>query len=341
MNNYFQFKKITSKEFDKISKKLKLPNIPIEQSTLWGQFDDAIVGRTFLGSFQYSDHHKTIAIASATLYHQKGREWIWIKHGPLFTKSPSPEIVKKMCSTLKLQFKNIDGMSPVFIRLSMPLEVSPMRLPFEHTMYDETILVNLDLSIDEILAQMNQSGRQGIRRATKYGVQIKEVTRKRVQVFTDECYEILTETGRRGGFGIHPLTLYTAMLETLPENARLYCAYYKQKIVAWAITTEYASQALYYYGASNNQARDIYAPYLLHIEIIKAMKIRGNKSYDFMGIAGKNYPSLKNVTQFKLKFSKNIIKVPQTYDLPLNTIKYNTLTLAISVKRKIASLLRN
>lgn len=303
---------------------------------MWGAFDDTIAHRKFLGSYSYSDKNgKLVALASATLYHQKGRDWIWIKHGPLFASVPNTEVIQKMCATLKHQFATIDGTTPLFIRLSMPSHAKGLKLPFEHTMYDETVVLDLSQTEEEILANMSQSGRQGYRRALKWGVVVKEVTKNREKVFADECYPILEETGQRGGFGIHPLSLYVTMLETLPDNARLYCAYHNNEVAAWAITTEYNQQTLYYYGASNTAARDTSAPYLLHIEIIKAMKERANTTYDFMGIAGKHYPSLANVTQFKLKFSKNIVPVPQAYDLPIQALKYRIITTVIRLKRRV------
>lgn len=336
MNDLFSIKSLDSEEFEVCHQALSPLTVPIEQTPLWGDFDNSIANRRFLGSFRYDDADgKLVAIASATLYQQKGRDWIWIKHGPLFATVPNTEIIQKMCATLRWQFKEVDNTKPLFIRLSMPQKVHPLLLPFEHTMYDETVVVDLQQSEEEIIAGMSQSGRQGYRRALKSGIKIKEINENAARIFTDECYPILAETGKRGGFGIHPESLYTAMLEKLQDKVRLYCAYIEEKIVAWAITTEYDNTALYYYGGSNDLARDKSAPYLLHIEIIKAMKSRHNTAYDFMGIAGKNYPSLANVTQFKLKFSKNIVQVPQAYDLPLQSLKYRLLSTGIKIKRKV------
>jgi len=330
----FTITELSQADFEHYAKALSPLKVPLEQTPLWGGFDDQIVNRSFLGSFKYEDSNgKLVAIGSATCYHQKGRDWIWFKHGPLFASVPNTEIVKKMCATLRQQWSTPE-LKPLFIRLTAPTFTSPLRLPFEHTMYDETVVVELK-SEEEILAGMSQSGRQGIRRAQKAGVEVKEITQSAVEVFTKQCYPILKETGSRDGFGIHPLSLYTALLTSLPKNARLYTSSVAGKIEAWAITTEYNSQAMYYYGGSTAQARDNYAAYALHWEIMKQVKQRGNLTYDFMGIAGKHYQGLKNVTQFKIKFSKNIVQVPVTYDLPLQQLKYRVLSLALRTKRKL------
>ena len=336
MNDIFKYTPLDETEFQKITSDLGSTNLPIEQTPIWGNFDNHIQGREFLGSFKYTrSDDSLIAIASATLYKQKGRNWIWIKHGPVFKTKPDTKTIDKMCNTLRHQFSDSQYETPLFIRLSTSAKTSSLKTPFEHTMYDQTIIIDLNKSEDEILSDMNQSGRQGYRRAIKAGIKVHEVKKNQVKIFQDQCYPILLETGERGGFGVHPLAIYTTMLECLSENIKLYVATSDEAVIAWAITTEYNRRSLYYYGGSNILARDTYAPYLLHVEIIKDMKLRGNISYDFMGIAGKNYPSLANVTQFKMKFSKNITNVTEAYDLPLNNYKYWLFSNILKLKRKL------
>ena len=336
MDTLLTVKKLNDTEFHALEKALLPVIVPLEQSPLWGAFDEGITGRTFLGSFRYDDSEgKLIALGSATLYQQKGRDWIWFKHGPLFASMPNTKLVQKMCATLADQFKSIDGTQPTFIRLTVPTRAKQLTPPFEHTMYDQTVIVDLTQTEDEILAGMSQSGRKGVRTAAKCAIEVSEITSDRSSYFKAHCYPILKETGARDGFGIHPLSLYTSLLDTLPKNARLYVAYSKKQVAAWAITTEYNTQSMYYYGGSSALARETFAAYALHFEVMKEMKARGNVSYDFMGIAGKNYEGLKNVTQFKIKFSKNIVDIPFTYDLPLRKAKYLALSSAIKLKRRL------
>lgn len=336
MSGIYTYTKCDNAEFEKLAHALEPIAVPIEQTPQWGAFDDSLPERSFLGSFRYDDGDRLVALASATLYQQKGRNWIWVKHGPLFAVEPNTETIKKMCSTFKQQFSSVNNIKPLFIRLSSPHKVSPLVAPFEHTMYDETVVVDLTKTEDEILAGMSQGGRRGIRKAEKENLDVVEYSGEEAsQAFKTSCYKILEETANRDNFGAHPADLYTTLLDKLSDYARLCVIKKNAQVLAWAITTEYDSQALYYYGGSTQEARELHAPYLLHWEIMKAMKNRGNITYDFMGIAGKYYPSLANVTQFKLKFSKNIIKVRPTYDLPLQKSKYTLLSLAIKTKRKL------
>ncbi len=342
MPENFIISTLNTAQFRTLTKSLSPQRIPIEQSPEWGKFDDALPGRTFLGSFRYDDQDgQLVALASATLYRQRGRDWIWIKHGPVFAHTPNTTIIKKMCSTLIAQFKNIESSQPIFIRLELPSHTKPLTLPFEHTMYDETVVINLLKSTDEILKEMSQGGRRGIRKAQKASISVVEVEpTKAIKNFEHLYYPLIHETAVRDGFGAHPAAYYQAMLQQLSPHAKLYVAQLEDKPLAWAITTEYDKQSLYYYGASNAKARELHAPYLLHWEIIQIMKARGNEIYDFMGIAGAHYPALANVTQFKLKFSKNTTKVPLTYDLPLKNTGYHILKHTIRLKRQAHKLLK-
>lgn len=299
--------------------------------------NDSIDGREFLGSYRFDDDSgKLVAIGSATLYRERGRDWIWFKHGPLFTSVPNTETVQNMCSALKKLFTKLPDANPIFIRLNSSTKASSLLLPFEHTMYDETVVVELDKSEEDMFVGMSQSGRQGIRRAAKASVNVREITDKPSDFFENRCYPILKETGLRDGFGIHPLTVYKNFLDKLGSVARLYVAEVNGVVEAWAITTEFNTQAMYYYGGSSAKARETYAAYALHWEIMRVMKQRGNRTYDFMGIAGKHYTGLKNVTQFKIKFSKNIVTIPTTYDLPLQPYKYRLLAVAVKLKRSLS-----
>lgn len=330
----FSYQPVDDADFEIYRKALLPLPTPIEQTLLWGAFNDSLPGRRFLGSFCYKDNDdKFIALASATLYEERGRTWIWIKHGPLFAHVPNTETIGRMCEVLKAQFADTGA---TFIRLSLPTSPNEQALmPFEHTMYDQTVIVPLDQTEEAILAGMSKSGRRSLRNAQKQSIVVNEVAEKRTKVFEEHCYPILKETAKRDGFGIHPINLYISMLEALGDHARLYTASIDDNVEAWAITTEYNGQSMYYYGGSSALARTTDAAYKLHWEIMMAMKARGNTTYDLMGIAGKHYLGLQNVTQFKIKFSKNIVSVPITYDLPLKPFMYRLLALAVKLKRSI------
>lgn len=335
-SNVYKITKLSEKEFSHLANKLSPISIPIEQTPTWGQFDNKLPNRKFLGSFRYDDSGgRLIALGSATLNTQRGRAWVWFKHGPIFTNVPNSKSMEKMCSTLKEQFSNIGNTRPLFIRLSTPTKIKQLLQPFEHTMYDQTIQIDLSDDIEKIRFAMSQTSRQEIKKANSLSVKIEKYDGlKATKVFKLSCYKILQETAQRAGFSVHPLSYYETFLTEL-NGATLYTAKLDDKVSAWAIITVFKKTALYYYGASNLAARNSGSAYLLQWQIINDLKKAGMQSYDLMGIASPSYPSLKNVTNFKQKFSKNIVQVPATYDLPISKLKYRLLSSSIKLKRSL------
>jgi hypothetical protein len=333
MPETFTILKLSDDEFSKLADSLQPVVIPLEQSSSWGAFDSTLPGRKFLGSFRYDEDGLFVALASATLYQQRGRDWIWIKHGPVFASVPTTETIKKMCATLIKQFREIDGIRPTFVRLSSPTFSSPLKKPFEHTMYDQTVELDLTQDEDTIWFGMSQTARQEIKKAEKKGVAIGAVAaHEAAEVFEKTYYPLLRETSSRSNFGIHPASVYASMLKHLP-HANMYVASLNKKPVAWAIITTYRGRGLYYYGASGETARTTGAAYLLQWHIIKHLKRQNVTTYDLMGIAGRFFPALKSVTNFKMKFSKNVVDVPMAYDLPIQPLKYALLKTALKTKR--------
>jgi len=168
---------------------------------------------------------------------------------------------------------------------------------------ENTLILDLNLSEDELLSQMKQKGRYNIKVALKNEVEVfKSEKPEEIRKF----YDLLLETTSRDGFSGHPENYYQTMIKSLGKDkmASMYLAKYKGEIIAGLIATFYKDTAIYYYGASSNQYRNTMAPYLLQWTVIKEAKERGMKYYDFLGIApenAKNHP-WSGVTDFKLKF---------------------------------------
>ena len=103
------------------------------------------------------------------------------------------------------------------------------------------------------------------------------------------------------------------MLDKLPKNAILYMAIYESKPIAGIIVTHFKDTAIYYFGASGNEYRNVMAPYLLQWHAMKEAKKKNLKYYDLLGIApenAKDHP-WAGVTNFKKKFGgKHITYAP-------------------------------
>lgn len=163
-----------------------------------------------------------------------------------------------------------------------------------------TLMVDLSLSEEEILAGMKQKGRYNVRLAEKKGVVVR-----RDDSAVGEFYRLLLETTERDGFAAHDRAYYERMVKDLGENAGLYVAEFEGEVLAAAIVTFYGEVATYYYGVSGNRHRELMAPYLLHFEIMREAKAKGFKVYDLFGIAplgAEEGHSWEGVTRFKRQF---------------------------------------
>jgi len=196
-----------------------------------------------------------------------------------------------------------------------------------------TNMLDLNLSLDDLLAQMKPKGRYNIKLAEKKGVIVKKGDINDLNIF----YSLLEQTTKRDNFRANPFNYYKTMLENLP-NAILLFASHENDILSSGIFTYTKNQALYYYGASSNIKRNLMSSYLLQWEAIKIGKERGCKYYDFMGIADPENPKdqLINVTDFKLKFGGRIVRFNPSYHIVHKQILYTFYT----TSRKMAKFLK-
>jgi len=200
------------------------------------------------------------------------------------------------------------------------LKFTPSRLGFQP---EDTLIIDLTKTPDEILKQMKEKGRYNIRLAERKGVRIVEADPSNPKLFTqqiNEYFEILKETTSRDKFYGHGIGFYKNMVEKLAptkhelkslkkdparafskdpslirENlkkgfAKLYLAEFeenagKPKILAGIIVTFHKDTAIYYYGASSNANRNLMAPYLLQWHAMLQAKSAGCTKYDLLGIA--------------------------------------------------------
>lgn len=242
--------------------------------------------------------------------------WLEIPRGPLFEDEKSLNLILQKIKALAQKEKAI------FARLSSYKELTAYRLALTAALVDHhpqtSLILDLTLSEDQILAQMKPKGRYNIKVAQKNGVSVEEL--KNVEDF----YSILKQTGNRDGFGIHSQRYYQKMLDSLGSQAQLLVAKQEDKVIAGGIFVYLDEWGIYYYGASDHAYRKSMAPYLIQWEAIKEAKKRGCKFYDFLGIApedGKNH-AWAGVTDFKKKFGGQVVNYPQAQDLVIRPFWY-------------------
>jgi len=175
----------------------------------------------------------------------------------------------------------------------------------------------LDITPDEatLLAQMKEKWRYNVRLAGRKGVTVRIAeTIEDVQAW----YRLLETTGERDQFGIHTLSYYIQVWRTFtPRNqARLLLAEHDGQLLAGIFVSVFARQAIYLYGASSNEQRQLMPNYLLQWEAIRWAKSCGATTYDFWGIpeTDDENEAMAGVYRFKSGWGGRVVQFLGNYE---------------------------
>lgn len=212
--------------------------------------------------------------------------------------------------------------------------------PFRHAAADiqppDTVL--LDLSSDEatILEGMKPKWRYNIRLAEKKGVTVSEARASGDwQPALSKFYELYRETSERDHIALHPESYYRALFELAAQEGqgrglrfpdlRVWTASHEGEALAAIITIFWGSQAVYLYGASSNEKRNLMPAYALQWAAIKAAREAGCSEYDFYGIPPTDDPGhpMAGLYRFKTGFGGKIVHRAGSWDYPLRPALYS------------------
>src|SRR5579884_1526891 len=177
-----------------------------------------------------------------------------------------------------------------------------------------TILLDLKSDEEALLARMKEKWRYNVRLAARKGVQIRVATSE------DDVrawYRILQTTGERDAFGIHTENYYLRAWHIFAPRgqARLFLAEKDGQLLAGIFVGLMAKQAIYLYGASSNELRQLMPNYLLQWEAIRWAKSEGATSYDFWGIPDTDdeNESMAGVYRFKSGWGGSVVRFLGNY----------------------------
>lgn len=171
-----------------------------------------------------------------------------------------------------------------------------------------TLLIPLIPNEKEILTQMKPKGRYNIGIAQKHGVTVVE---KNIINGMKDFLLLYHEFTNRMKFAAKDDAYFSCLATVLQKekNAFVYHSVYQGKVLSSAIVIDYGPMTTYLFGASSDIKPSVMAPYLLHWEIIKAAKKRGQLWYDFYSLVpDKNDTSHPwyGYSQFKQKFGGEV-----------------------------------
>jgi len=283
---------------------------------------------------------------------------ISVPYGPLIDESCSQaevaHITERMVQALKREAKRLGC---TFIRFSpfwpqgrhsqalsaLGSVSSPLHLLAEHVWY----LPLEDASKkrkteDELQADMRKTTRNLIRRAEKDGVTI-ETSADPVKDLP-EFIALHDETRKRHGFTAYTNAFFESQVMRFSKRKEctLYLAKYQGKTIAASIHMHAFGETSYHHGASSSEFQKIPASYLLQWTAIRDAMKRGDRIYNFWGIApldesgnvagvlGKH--PFGGVTLFKTGFGGHILNLVHCKDAPVTSAYW--LTYAFEKYRK-------
>lgn len=296
------------------------------QSFGWGEFQKT-VGRK-VQRFVLEENGAQVASAQVIEHSLPfGFRYWYIPRGPICDAEHLDTFFDKIiaaASKRSVVFVKVDSYVPIHLPKKYRIQASDSVQP------ETTLIIDLKQEEKEILSHMKQKGRYNIKLAEKRGVQIRRFHGDRAKLALDDFFSLLQETTRRDEFRGHDISYYEKMLKVLGHSAVLIMAYFQDRPIAGGIFTFTGKRAVYYYGVSSSQDREVMAPYLVQWAAIQEAKKRDCTEYDFLGIAPegeRNHP-WAGVTEFKKKFGGMEIHYPGAFDIVLRSWWYFALRLS-------------
>jgi peptidoglycan pentaglycine glycine transferase (the first glycine) len=208
-----------------------------------------------------------------------------------------------------------------------------------------TIMLDLAPDPETLLAQMKEKWRYNVRLAGRKGVTVREA---RSEDDVRAWYALLQTTGERDRFGIHTLDYYLRCWQIFAPRGQL-CLFLAEHdrpelpqetpgllqgtpghpqgmpgrpqgdvptLLGGIFVALFARQAIYLYGASSNEQRQLMPNYLLQWRAICWAREQGAASYDFWGIPAtddENEP-MAGVYRFKSGWGGRVTRFVGDYE---------------------------
>jgi lipid II:glycine glycyltransferase (peptidoglycan interpeptide bridge formation enzyme) len=297
------------------------PHGSLWQSTTWKKYQEALTRevRTYA-----NDGASALVVIDRTT----GGFSTWeIPRGPLWTNEAAVnDLLKKIVDDAK-----VDRCIELFVSPITPLPTThyPLTASSRHVQPQATRVIDLTKSEEEILAQMHPKGRYNIGVAKKHGIEVKEGSIDDLGTF----YALLKSTSSRDGFQVSSESHYRRFLSGLDQSLLL-LAMHQGKAIAGLLGVQWGTTAIYYYGASSYEHRQLMAPYLLQWHAMQRAKAAECTHYDLLGVspepAPKDDPWI-GISDFKRKFGGSLVNYPREQSIVLRPL----IKTVLALKRKI------
>ncbi len=310
-----QFRVISADEADRFDQFMQsTPNGHIFQSYLWGE-----VKRPVWEPLRVVLEEEGHIVAAASVLKRRlpfmGKTFFYLPRGPVLKDWNDQRVFKQLMAHLR---ELAQQHRAVFIKIDPCLteeqcsaaaslrEAGFIHAPGKHDFggLQPRYTFRLDISgdLDEIMGRFPKKTRYKIRYGPNKGLTFQSPGEKGLPLF----WQVMQETGRRGGFVIRNLAYYQKVYRILETRGavNLTLGYFQGEPVAAGITFAFGDKAWAVYGGQADRFRNLYVYHAMIWERIKWAKSKGARWFDFYGVPGKvseDHP-LYGIYHFKKSF---------------------------------------
>jgi lipid II:glycine glycyltransferase (peptidoglycan interpeptide bridge formation enzyme) len=325
------------------------------QSDEWGKVAEKVGHKAIRKDFEGGDSVLMI-IKDA----RRGR-YLEIPGGPLIDWD-RPKIIKEVFDEIKSIAK---AEKCVFVRFRPQLLNTPENrkviestgakpAPF-HLHAQNTVILDLNKSLDDLLSSMRRQTRYEVRRAGKLELVVKKGNSK--ELF-EEFHATQVETAKRQGFIPPNMDELEAYHEVFGKNAMIYYVETTKPITAdgkkviegkpegdyipagtrinYGLFIDYGTEVEYFEAASTEYGHAVPGAYAMLWQAASDYKEKGLKRFNLWGIAPPNQPNHRyaRVTTFKTGFGGEQVEFIHAQDIVINPVKYQLTKIVEQVRKK-------
>lgn len=305
---------------------LKQPWAPFYQAWYTAEFYREIGKTVFTLGIYDQDHNELKGVAMVVKEIAKRGSFLYCPHGPVLTNWNDQDLFKTLIDYLQ----DLARTERVWYIKIPPYidDVSEFRDLFKqngfkrapmHSLVEESWLLDLRISTEELLRNMKKNHRNLIRRAAKEGVTVRmSQDIKDLEHF----YRLYEQTAQRHQFIPYSRKFVNAQVKAFKDHIGIFLGEYNNEVVSAAIVFYYGKEAVYYHGASSSKYGKIPVSYLTQWTAIQEAQKRGMHFYNFWGIySGHNLKHpFRGITHFKKGFGGFQRNLLPCQDLPIKSL---------------------
>ena len=309
------------------------------QSWEWGEWQTQL-GRKVYRYWIVDDNKRVGSIQLIQMSLPFGKYYLYSPYGSVLTEGDNFQSI----------FNDLISKFPqaVFIRLEpkyfSPGDIRPSNLVKSVNIQPaKTLVIDLNQSAEEILAQMHHKTRYNIKVAERHGVEIKDEFDISVGhgLFFEEALALILETAKRQKFTTFLPKYYQQMVDYFSvqhhqSNLKLhiYKAIFQNQLLAVAVILDYGNTRTFLFGGSSQFHKNVMAAYKLHFQAILDAKNMGLHFYDFWGTETSK-GEIPGFVRFKLGFGGMEKIYAGAYDFVIRPWGYSIYKVARNLRRLV------